>query len=179
MDAPSQLPVPISLSGLSAEVSDERLIDLMRYFIRCKPSESNPEIRKRYDEIEPMFARLIGFSPDTNYDIINQCVLYYASRRIFRDALTIKGTIGKEEFQQFAYLKTELKVNANVTEIFKSCTLSVLYDHLEELLKDYRHISPEKISNWREQVSLCNPSRHILFVGLIPLLRPLGAKLWL
>ena len=104
--------LPVTAVGYASE---EELFEIYRHFIVTRLTERDPELKKRYTDVEDFFARILGLSSHDQAKC-KQTFLYSTYKRMLKQAFQFKENLDTNDLKQFAYLKDALSMDEETCE---------------------------------------------------------------
>ena len=143
--------IPITAVGV---VPVEDLAGMMKHYLITRLAEEDPNLRARYIENEPLFAKIIGCSLDDLVKI-KESLAFTAFSNLLKNVLTYKDVVEARDIQQFAVLKESLQLSQESAEkIYNQACKEAIMDNAKSFLKPKEGtlITAETAQRFRSQV---------------------------
>jgi len=142
----------VTASGL---VPEEDLVGMFKHYLITRLAEQDPELRQRYIDAEPWFAKVLGVVPEGQVGI-KESLAYSAYKSLLMNVLMYKDVIDPQDISQFVMLKESLQLEQESADrIYDEATRGAVIEHAAKLIRRTENgeaLTPEIAKRFREQV---------------------------
>lgn len=143
---------PVTASGI---VPESDLAGMLKHYLITRLAEQDPELRQRYIEAEPWFAKILGINLESQLKI-KQSLAYSAYKGMLMNVLMYKGVVESKDIAQFVVLKDNLQLDKEIADkVYIEATKGAIIEHAAKLFRDSENgesFTPQIAKTFREQV---------------------------